>query len=71
LMRKLRDVGVDSRPYFYPISDMPMYDRATTPIAHDVSQRGINLPSYTDLSEADVEQICQLTQRALLDMRIL
>jgi perosamine synthetase len=71
LMNRLRDLGVDSRPYFYPISDMPMYDCAATPIAHDVSQRGINLPSYTDLSEADVEQICRLTQRALLDMRIL
>lgn len=70
LMSKLREVGVDSRPYFYPISDMPMYTRAETPVAHAISQRGINLPSYTDLTESDVEQICRSTKGVLQDMGI-
>jgi len=68
LMSKLREVGVDTRPYFYPISDMPMYQRADTPVAHAVSQRGMNLPSYTDLTESDVEHICQSTKGVLQDM---
>jgi perosamine synthetase len=59
VMADLRAAGVDSRPYFYPISDLPMYERASTPVAHDVSQRGMNLPSYTDLSRTDVAQICR------------
>lgn len=70
LMSKLREAGIDSRPYFYPISDMPMYHRADTPVAHAVSQRGINLPSYTDLSESEVEHICQSTKSVLQDMGI-
>jgi perosamine synthetase len=70
LMSRLREVGVDTRPYFYPISDMPMYQRADTPVAHAISQRGINLPSYTDLTESDVEQICQSTKSVLQDMGI-
>ena len=69
-MGRLREAGVDTRPYFYPVSDMPMYARAVTPVAHDVSVRGINLPCYTDLSESDVDQICRLTQVALAEMAV-
>jgi perosamine synthetase len=71
VMQGLREQGVDSRPYFYPISDMPMYERADTPVAHAVSRRGINLPSYTDLTEADVAQIGRATRAVLKSMKIL
>lgn len=70
-MANLRKAGVDSRPYFYPVSEMPMYERAVTPVAHDVSRRGINLPSYTDLSELDVNQICRSTLSILNKMGLL
>lgn len=59
LIQALRERGVDSRPYFYPISDMPMYHANDTPVAHEVSQRGINLPSFVDLTRKDVEFICR------------
>lgn len=70
IMTRLRDKGVDTRPYFYPVSDMPMYPRADTPIAHAASVRGLNMPSYTDLSEADVEQICDSTKAVLSELRV-
>jgi perosamine synthetase len=65
IMNRLRNLGVDTRPYFYPVSDMPMYERAVTPVAHDVSQRGMNLPSYSDLDEAGVRQICESVRAVL------
>jgi perosamine synthetase len=70
LMRELRNDGVDSRPYFYPISDLPMYceGRVATPVAHLVSSRGINLPSYSDLQRDDVRTICAIARRALHDL---
>lgn len=71
VMSGLREVGVDSRPYFYPVSDMPMYASADTPVAHRVSQRGINLPCYTDLSETDVAEIGKATRRVLKSLGIL
>jgi perosamine synthetase len=71
LMSKLRERGVDSRPYFYPISDMPMYQRSVTPVAHKVSGRGINLPSYVDLSEQDVADISAITRAVLGEMHLL
>jgi len=70
-MTKLREAGVDNRPYFYPVSDLPMFDAAPTPVAHDVSRRGINLPSYTDLSRTDVETISRIALTLLREMRIL
>lgn len=68
LMAFLKKRGIDSRPYFYPLSDLPMYaeyaDRAIrTPVAHTVAAQGINLPSYFDLTNAEVDYICQTLVR--------
>ena len=38
---------------------MPMYECVNTPITHKVSQRGLNLPSYFDLTKEQVEYICK------------
>jgi perosamine synthetase len=70
LMRALKAKGVDSRPYFYPVSDMPMYSRAETPVAHEVAQRGINLPSYFELTQEDVALICGAVRRAVGELRL-
>lgn len=59
LMLKLKGKSIDSRPYFYPISDMPMYNKANTPISHDIYQRGICLPTYFDLNLKDIGLICE------------
>lgn len=64
-MAHLKGRGVDTRPYFYPMSAMPMYKTADTPICHMVSARGINLPSYFDLSEQDVVEICRAIRESL------
>ena len=69
LMRLMRAEGVDSRPYFYPVSDMPMYDRAVTPNAHEVYPRGLNLPSYVALTKADVAFICRVVRDALVGLK--
>jgi perosamine synthetase len=64
-MASLRSRGVDSRPYFYPISDMPMYPGAMTPVAHRLSPIGINLPTYVDLTREDVAHIGRQVSAAL------
>jgi perosamine synthetase len=57
LIKKLKDNGIDSRPYFYPISDMPMYRKSDTEVTHKVYQRGLNLPSYFELNKDDIKYI--------------
>lgn len=60
-MKLLAKRGIETRPYFYPISDMPMYEpssRAQTPVAHQVSEQGLNLPSYFDMNNQDIRDVC-------------
>ncbi|MBE9125470.1 MULTISPECIES: DegT/DnrJ/EryC1/StrS family aminotransferase [unclassified Coleofasciculus] len=61
LMEALSLKGIETRPYFYPMSDMPMYQSQTihTPVTHKVYQRGINLPSYFDINNSDIDYICE------------
>ena len=58
-IQKLKVKNIDSRPYFYPVSDMSMYENVDTPITHKVYQRGLNLPSYFDITQEQVEFVCK------------
>lgn len=58
-IQKLKTQNIDSRPYFYPVSDMPLYDDADTPVSHKIFQRGLNLPSYFDITKEQVEYVCE------------
>ena len=58
LMEALRVNGVDTRPYFYPMSDMPYFQTANTPVAHEVTRIGLNLPTFVGLTRNDVDYIC-------------
>lgn len=60
-MQLLAKRGIETRPYFYPISDMPMYklsSRHPTPVTHQVSGQGLNLPSYFDMNDQDIKDVC-------------
>jgi perosamine synthetase len=54
----LKNHGIESRPYFYPISEFPMYSKANTPVTHRVYQKGTILPSYEELSHSDIDFVC-------------
>ena len=63
LISETEKKGVDIRPFFYPLSDMPPYRvfaERFTPIAHALSARGINLPTSLCLSDAEYEKISVL-----------
>lgn len=57
----LLDTGIETRPFFYPINEMPMYAAAPSdrgcPVTRDVSYRGLSLPSSSYLQYSDVELI--------------
>lgn len=56
----LKGNGIETRPTFYPVHLMPMYfeDGLSLPVAENLGSRGMNLPSYPDLNENDVDFIC-------------
>ena len=59
LRRALQAAGVETRPLFYPVHSMPMYARSyrRMPVADDVASRGLNLPSYPELTPQQIEYI--------------
>jgi perosamine synthetase len=67
LMRHLENHGIETRPVFYPAHTMPMYVEAAYgedfPVSEDISTRGINLPSFPDLTDAEIEEICCAIRR--------
>ena len=67
-MIDLKKRGVDSRPYFYPMSTMPYINKkVNTPVAERVSKLGINLPTFFDLEEKQVKFICNIITQLLND----
>ena len=61
LMDKLREDGIETRPLFYPMHQMPVYEdpEARCPVCEKVSARGLNLPTHALLTREDVAYICE------------
>jgi len=63
VMSMLREQGIDSRPVFYPIHEMPFYSdkryhRHECPNTGRISAEGISLPTFVGLTEARIGRIC-------------
>ncbi len=66
MMRKLSEAGIESRPFFAPLSSLPAY--AGTPaaragardnrVAYSLTTRAINLPSALCLTREDIQRVC-------------
>ena len=57
---------IQARPFFPPLSSFPFTPEAETPISSELHMRGLNLPSYHDMEEADVVFVVEALQKALL-----
>ena len=71
-IKKLEALGVPSRPFFYPLSSLPAfpgYDeeeyKNKSLSAYDISSRGINLPCALNLTEEQIDFICDGIRRIL------
>lgn len=77
LMAGLRAIGIDSRPFFPPLSTIPAFAddadaataRSTNHVARWTGPRGLNLPSALTLTRADVERVARAVERLLLEER--
>lgn len=73
LIPRLREQGVDVRPFFYPLSAIPAYRGhpaaagapARNPNAYAISPRGVNLPSGYNMTPALVDRVCTVLLAAL------
>jgi perosamine synthetase len=65
-MQSMAAAGVETRPVFYPAHHMPMYAKGQAlPIAEGISARGMSLPSYPALTEAEMNRVVEALAAAL------
>lgn len=61
LIEELLNSGVDTRPLFYPMHEMPAFKEVKMPTdydtSRDISYRGISLPSSVTLTEEDIKKV--------------
>ncbi len=63
LMHKLAELGVDTRPFFIPLHTLPPFRegsrrrREELPVTVSLGARGINLPTFSTMTDAEVERI--------------
>jgi len=60
LIKFLSENGIETRPFFIPIHSLPPYSEYShldLPITNLLSRTGLNLPTYTELSDDDVNFI--------------
>lgn len=65
---ELKERGIDTRPFFYPLTDMPPYQGSRFELssaARQVAARGLTLPSSTRLSDEDVRTVCAVVNETL------
>ena len=70
IMKHLQRHGIESRPLFYPLHEMPPYRHfsapgVTYPVTESLSRRGISLPSGYGLNSTDIRYICAVLTQCL------
>ncbi len=71
IMKKLQEMNLPARPFFYPLSSLPAYSKYKTgskeknPVSYDISERGITLPGALILEEKDIDEYCNGIRKIL------
>lgn len=64
LQAALNPEGIDARVFFHPLSSLPMFEPCPHNVhAYDIPERAINLPSYHDMTAADLQRVTDAVER--------
>jgi perosamine synthetase len=70
LMARLDAEGIDSRPFFHPLSSLPAFgSQRPQPVAGAIAPYGVNLPSALCLTREDVARVSRAVREALESAR--
>ena len=79
-IKKMSDLGVPIRPFFYPLSQLPPFSKAIfspslpkglednrniNTVSYDVSNRGVNLPGSARMKDDDFKYVCDKIKECL------
>ncbi len=66
LLEDFKKNNIDARVFFYPVSMMPPFeDCPQNKVSYGLYNRGINLPSYHDLTQDDITRVCGVIKNYL------
>lgn len=58
LQKAFEAADIDARVFFHPLSSLPMFAaKPGNAVAWSIPGRAINLPSYHDMTENDIERV--------------
>lgn len=66
LMNKLKEMDIDTRPFFPPMSSFRMFKETSNFIAQFIGANGINLPSGHNTTQEQVKYICDSIKSIIL-----
>jgi len=69
VMAQLQELGVETRPVFYPMHLLPPYrddaDKTTYPVAERIARLGFSLPTWAGLTDEDLQYVTNCLARVL------
>ena len=58
LLDALANDNIDARVFFWPLSMLPMFeDKPQNVVSYSIYKRAINLPSYHDMTESEMDRV--------------
>ena len=67
LAAHLESCGIETRPFFIPVHEMPPYrgdDSPPLPVTRRLAAQGMNLPTYAGLSDGEVDRVVEAVRSA-------
>ncbi|QHL90232.1 aminotransferase class V-fold PLP-dependent enzyme [Sphingomonas changnyeongensis] len=67
LLDRFAENNIDGRVFFWPLSMLPAFEerRQENPVSYGLYERAVNLPSYHEISEDDIQRVCDVVRNAL------
>jgi perosamine synthetase len=68
LRRKFDAANIDARVFFAPLSALPMFSKCPENTnAYEIPERAINLPSYHDMTDNDLDRVIEVVRSVACD----
>ncbi len=66
LLAEFKERQIDGRVFFWPLSMLPMFEaRPENVVSYRLYERAVNLPSYHELSEVEMDRVVEAVVRSL------
>tara|TARA_Y100001936_G_scaffold253056_1_gene315584 strand:- start:3322 stop:4440 length:1119 start_codon:yes stop_codon:yes gene_type:complete len=66
MLKEFKLANIDARVFFWPLSSLSMFDdQLENKVAYDIPTRSINLPSYHDITDNEIEMVTNVLEKLI------